>query len=152
MGLVFEVEDAPDLTLPEDKIFRAQLVDLKEHTFTWTDYKDKDRPGQPVQKEGRTLQWWWEIKTSDEYGGRKVKGECEPKISNHPRNKFRPWAEALLNRELPPGTRIDVDDLVGLSADITIRHRPDKKDPARKWEEVDEVMPISGGFSDEPPF
>lgn len=154
MGLTFEMTDAPDLTLPEDKIFRAQLVDMKLHEFSWTDYKDKDRPGQPVQKTGRTLQWWWEVKSGDEYNGRKVKGECNPDLSNHPRNRFRPWAEALLNREIPLGMKVDSDDLVGLSADITIRHRPDKKDPAKKYEEVDEVMPIASGvgLSDEPPF
>lgn len=153
MGLQFEMTDAPDLTLPEDKIFRAQLKDMKLREFSWTDYKDKDRPGQPVQKTGSTLQWIWEVTSTDEYNGRTVRGECRPDLSSHPRNRFRPWAEALLGREIPLGMKIDSDDLVGLSADITIRHRPDKNDPAKKYEEVDEVMPVSStGFSDEPPF
>lgn len=146
MGLTFVTEDAPDLTLPEDKIFRAQLKEMKLHTFTWTDYKVSP----PEQKEGRTLQWWWEVQTNDEYNGRKVKGECDPKLSNHPRNRFRMWAESLLQREIPVGMPIDTDDLVGLTADITIRHRPDKKDPTKKYEEVDEVMPVAG--DDGPPF
>lgn len=152
MGLQFVVEDAPDLTLPEDKIFRAQLVEIKEHSFTWTDRKENP----PVERTATTLQWWWQVKSSDEYNGRKVKGECDPKLSNHPRNRFRMWAEALLQRELPLGMQIDSDDLVGLTADITVRHRPDKKDPSKKYEEVDEVMPVtstSGGWgTDEPPF
>lgn len=151
MGLTFTVVDAPDLTLPEDKIFRARLTEIKSHNFTWTDYKDKDNPGQPVQKEGSTLQWWWEVVSTDEYNGRKVKGECEPQISTHPRNRFRMWAEALLQREFGPGVNIDIDDLVGLTADITVRHKPDRKDPSKKWEEVDEVIPVTS-YDDTPPF
>lgn len=154
MGLQFTVEDAPDLTIPEDTIVRARLSEIKLHSFTWTDYKDKDQPGVPVQKEGTVLQWWWEVTANNEYKGRRVKGETDAKITNHPRNKFRAWAETLLGRELPAGIAIDVDDIVGLSADISIGHKADKKDPSKKYEYVDEVIPITGGFSvaDEPPF
>lgn len=148
MGLQFTVEDAPDLTLPEDKIFRAKLLEIKEKTFTWTDTKVNP----PEERVSTVLQWWWEVRSSDEYSGRKVKGECDAKISNHPRNRFRQWAEALLQRELPVGMGIDVDDLVGLVADITVRHKPDKKDPSKKFEEVDEVMPVTATWNDEPPF
>lgn len=159
MGLQFTVEDAPDLTLPEDTIFRAQLKEMKVHEFKWTDFNDPGSPGVGVPKVGQTLQWWWEVKSDNEYNGRKVKGECDPKISNHPRNRFRQWAEALLGRELPQGMTVDIDDLVGLVADITIKHRPDKKDPSKKYEEVNDVITVSssstsggGGWSDEPPF
>ena len=148
MGLQFEVApEPPDLTLPEGKIFRAKLMELKLHEFTWT--------ADGVQKNGSILQWWWEITSTDEYNGRRVKGECDPVINRgtRPRDKFRPWAEALLDRDLPLGMKVDADDLVGLSADITIRHQADKKDPARKYELVDDVMPPAGAaFVDQPPF
>src|SRR2546427_11146616 len=110
MGLQFVVEDVPDLTLPENKIFRAQLKEIKLHTFSWTDYKDPSAFGTPVQKESSTLQWWWEVQSSDEYNGRKVKGECEPRLTTHPRNRFRYWAETLLGRTLPSGMGIDAED------------------------------------------
>lgn len=153
MGLEFEVEDQPDLTIPEDTICRAKLVDLKLHRFDWTDYKDKDSPGVPVKKTGETLQWWFEV-TAGDHTGRKVKLETRAKITNHPRDRFRLTAETLLGRELPYGTKINTDDLLSLSADISIRHRPDKKDPSKKYEEVDEVMPITSGFDldSAPPF
>lgn len=153
MGLEFEVEDQPDLTIPEDVICRAKLVEIKKHTFSWTDYKDKTRPGQPVAKVAENLHWWFEV-TSGQHIGRKVKLETRFKITNHPRDKFRLTAETLLGRELPHGTRVNADDLTGLQADITVRHRPDKKDPSRIYEEVDEVMPVSTGFSldSAPPF
>ena len=154
MGLEFEVEDQPDLTIPEDTICRAKLVDLKKHTFDWTDYKDKERPGQPVKKVGETLQWWFEV-TEGQHKERRVKLETRCKITNHPRDKFRLTAETLLGRELPYGTRINTDDLVGLSADISVKHRADKKDPSKFYEEVDEVMPITHAFDvgqGQPPF
>ena len=152
MGLQFTCEDAPDLTLPENKIFRAQLKEMKVHTFTWTD----QRAQPPAEVESQILQWWWEVQSSDEFNGRKVKGESDVKLSNHPRNRFRGWAEVLLARDIPEGMVVDTDDLVGLTADITVKHRADKKDPSKKYEEVDDVMSVGGdggtGWGNEPPF
>lgn len=149
----FETEDEPDLTLPEDSIHRARLEEIKLRTFSWTDHKAKP----PVLKESTSLEWWWTItgtRLGEEYLGRKVKGECNPKLSNRGDNRFRVWAEALLNRDIPVGMKIDTDDLVGLEAEIVIGHRPDKKDPNKTWEFVSDVAPSMGGSSNtsEPPF
>ncbi len=146
----FTTEDEPDLTLPEDGIFRARLEEIKQRTIKWTDKKTGD------DKESPILEWWWEITSSSlgaEYVGRKVKGECNQKITNRDGNRFREWAEALLNREIPVGTVIDTDDLIGLEADIVIGHRPDRKDPSKKWEFVENVAPTDNAFAgSEPPF
>lgn len=148
MGLTFVVEDAPDLTIPEDTIIRARLNEISDKTINWTDRNTNE------QKSSVLLEWKWEVVAEGQYKGRKLRGECDAKISNHPRNKFRAWAESLLGRELPMGMGIDTDDLVGLVADISIAHRADRKDPSKKYEYVDEVIPVNGGFSvnDEPPF
>jgi hypothetical protein len=66
-----------------------------------------------------------------DYIGRRVKGECRPKLTNRPGNRFREWSEALLGRDIPIGMVIDTDDLLGLEAEIVIGHRQDKKDPTR---------------------
>lgn len=146
----FVTQDEPDVTLPEDGIFRARLEEIKLRTFTWIDRKDQ------TEKEGQTLEWWWEITSSHlgpQYVGRKVKGECNPKITNRDGNRFREWAEALLNREIPVGMAVDTDDLVGLEADIVIGHRPDRKDASKKWEYVENVAPVEAAFAgSEPPF
>jgi hypothetical protein len=149
MGIQLTVEDQPDLTIPEDTIVRARLDEIKVRGFDWVDRKVTP----PQQKHSEVLEWWFEV-TEGEYKSRKVKGQTDVRVSNHPRNKFRVWAEALLQRTLPVGTAIDTDDVVGLIADLNIRHRPDKKDASKIYEEVDEVMPINGGagWSDEPPF
>lgn len=147
MGLTFTTEDQPDLTIPADTIVRAKLIELKPREINWTDKKTNEAKSKTL------LEWWWEVQ-SGEYKDRRIKGECDAKLTNHPGNRFHNWSETLLGRQIPVGMGIDTDDLLGLSADISVGHRPDKKDPAKVWEYVDEVMPISGGFamSEEPPF
>lgn len=150
MGMQFTTEEERDLTLPADSIHKARLLEIKERTFEYTDRNDGSR------KTASNLEWWWEITRpgtglDDEFIGRRVKGECRPKLTNRPGNRLREWSEALLNRDVPVGMLIDTDDLVGLEAEIVIGHRQDKKDPNKVWEEVVGVLPstTSGG---EPPF
>lgn len=146
----YTVEDAPDLTIPEDTIVRARLQEVKEKTIEWKDKKT----GEP--KEATLLEWWWEV--IDErvgegmYQGRKIKGECDARLTNHERNKFRNWSEAILGRELGVGMGVDPEeDLVGLVAEISISHRKYMKNKEERIaEEVDEVMSITA--SDEVPF
>lgn len=147
----YTVEDEPDRTIPEDTILRAALVEVNEKTIEW---KDK-RTGE--DKSADLLEWWWEI-TDDRvedglYKGRRIKGECNAKITNHPGNRFRNWSEALLGRELGVGQGVDPqDDLVGLSADITVKHREFQRQNGEKGiaEELDEVLSITN--SDDVPF
>lgn len=144
----FITEDEPDLTLPEDSIHRARLEEIKLRIQSYVDKKTGE------DKEFQSLEWWWEITSTrlgPEYVGRKVKAECNPKLSNRGDNRFRNWAEAILNRQIPVGMAIDTDDLVGLEADIVIGHRQDKKDRNKIWEFVSDVAPTEGGQL-EPPF
>lgn len=145
----FTTENEPDLTLPDESFHRARLQEIKLRTFTFTDRNSKE------EKEGKTLEWWWEI-TSTKYGaeyvGRKVKGECNPKLSNRGDNRFRIWSEALLQREIPVGMSIDTDDLVGLEGEILVGLRPDRRDPNKMWEYVSNVLPVDGSNQIEPPF
>lgn len=148
---VYEVEEQKDLSIPEGKIVRAKLVEIAAKTIEWT---VKSGPEQGAKKSAVLLNWWWEVQgpeyTKDDGTQRKVRGECDSRVTNHPNNKFRAWAQGLLNREINVGMPIDTDDLVGLSADITVKHRPDRNDPAKKYEEVDEVIGVES--FDEPPF
>ena len=150
MGLQFEMKEAVDHNLPENTIFRARLVDLKLREFSWIDSSQN-------KQSASKLEWVWEITSPDEYVGRRVKGECDPVLNNGTtrRDRFRPWAEAMLDRTIPFGMKLDTDDLVGLSADITVWHRTDKRDAANKFVEIDDVMTPGGGLSNlssEPPF
>jgi hypothetical protein len=151
----FTTEDEPDLTIPDETIARAQLEQIKLRQFEWNDRKTGEK------KEGSTLEWWWKITATnagEEFIGRTVRGECNPKLSNRGDNRFRIWAEALLNREIPVGMTIDTDDLVGLSAEIVIGVQDDRKDPLKKWNRVTDVIPLLDGTAggafqgSEPPF
>jgi hypothetical protein len=144
--LLIENEHEEDTRFRDDQIFRARLTEIKLRTYPFT-----DRDGHPA--EGQSLDWWWEITGSTEgpaYIGRKVKGECHPKMTNREDNKFRQWAEALLNREIPVGMKLDTDDLVGLEADILIRLRQDRKERDKWWPQVDGIAPVDGALQDVP--
>ena len=149
MGRQYVTEEEKDLTLPVDSIHRARLLEVKERTFDFTDRNDGSL------KTSTNLEWWFEVTRpgsglDEDYIGRRVKGECRPKLSSRPGNRFREWAEALLDCDIPVGMVIDIDDLVGLEAEIVIGHRKDRKDPNKVWEEVVGVLPA--GPSEEPPF
>lgn len=149
MGLTFITEDEPDLTLPEDMIFRARLIEIKPKLIEWKDKQTGEA------KSRNMLEWWFEVLSDNQYKGRKVKAECEAKITNHPSNRFRAWSQVLLDREIPVGMGIDVDDLTGLACELTVRHEKSKTDASKIFERVDEILPATsggGGFADEPPF
>lgn len=145
MGLTFVVQDAPDLTIPEETFVRARLENIELREFSWNDKKTGER------KEGSNLEWTFEVTAEGTYKGRKVRGRTGTEINNRDGNRFRNWAETLLGRELPVGMGIDADDLIGLSCEITVKHEPDRKNPEIKWERVDEMLPVSG-YGDESPF
>ena len=138
VGEILECIDEPDRTIPEDVVIRARVDEIKKRTFTWMDGKSDP----PVEKETTVREWWFEV-TDGEHKGRRVKGQTDVQLGNGSRNKLRQWIEAILDRDIAVGARLDIDDLVGLPVDITIRHKADKKDPSKKYEEVDGVIGVS---------
>jgi hypothetical protein len=132
--------------IPEGTLLKATLVGLESKHF----------PARNPGEEGFTkLNWEWEITEEGDYKGMKVKGECSAFLSDHPENRFRNWAEALLQRPLDLGQVLDESDLVGLPALITVWYQPDRKDPSKTWRRVQDVLSLdAGGFnsSDAPPF
>lgn len=148
---VYTVEDQKDLSIPEGKIVRAVLQEIKEKEISWI---IKSGPDVGKTKTATLLEWWWEVQgpeyTKEDGNQRRVKGESDARITNYAGNKFGVWATALLQREVVVGMPVDTDDLTGITADITVKHRPDKRDPSRTFEEVDEVIAVES--FDEPPF
>lgn len=140
----FTVEDEPDRTIPEDTFVKGRLVDLKrEHVVP------KDVTKEPFDK----LIWWFEVTQGGLYLGRKIKGQTGVKFSNHPNNRARHWAEALLQRELGVDAALSRQDLLQLPCEFTVRHERDRQDAQKIWERIDEVVPSSiAAQADEPPF
>lgn len=141
----FKKEDKPDLTIPEDEPVVSRLAEMNVKTINWTD-KRTNKP-----RSADLVEWWWEVE-DDRFPGRKVKGECDAELSNHPANKFNNWTEALLGREIGLGEVIDDEDLIGLRAIITVRHREGttKNGDPRVFEEVAEVLPYQRRDDDVP--
>jgi hypothetical protein len=146
MGLQFTVtEEEPDLTVPEDTIIVARLAEIKPRLMEWTDKTTQEK------KSKQRVEFWWQVISPERYNTRRLKGECDAKIDKG--GQFHSWAEAILDRQIPIGMGIDTDDLVGLNAEITVRHRK-SKDGTKTFEEVDVVMPASAASvaMDKPPF
>jgi hypothetical protein len=146
--MAYVMEEEKDRTIPEDTIVRAVLVEVSEKQIEWKDKRTNE------DRSATLLEWWFEVVDDREdalYQGRKVKLECDARLTNHPNNRFRLVVEALLGRELSLGTPIDPqDDLVGLKCDITVKHRRYEKDGVTKVaEEIDEVI---GLLDDGVPF
>jgi hypothetical protein len=140
---VIEEDEAPRL-VPEDTIFRATVQELKPRTARFTDR----RTGEP--REIEFVQWYFEIADGD-YEGRVVRGEAEYVQARN--SKLMQWAAAELRAEFVPGGNVDWSQIPGQVVEITVRHRPDKNDPDKKWVEVDEVMAPEGSFDfDKVPF
>ncbi len=138
---VFTVEDEPDRTIPEEKFVRGRLVDLKKERVV-----PKDTTKDPFEK----LLWWFEVTEQGLFHGRKIKGQTGVKFSNHPNNRARHWAEALLQRELGEGVSLSRSDLLQLACEFTVRH--ERGADGKIWEKVDIVVPPSSNQADEPPF
>lgn len=131
--------------IPENTLLRAKLADLQvveRGPFT------NRTTGE--QFTSTRLAWTFEITQQGEFFGMTVKTETEAKFEDTSYNKPRIWSEALLGRPLPIGIAINESDLIGLPALITIGYEPDRKDPAKKWRRVEDVIPVA--TDDTPPF
>lgn len=147
MGYQLVVEDVPDRTIPDETFLNARLSEISLREFSFNDRKTGEA------KTGRVFEWWFEVSEEGKYKERKVKGQTDAIISNHPRNKLRAWAETLLGRDLGVGQPLNTDELVGLPVKIYVKHEADRKDPSKTYERVDDLIPVTGGaLPGEPPF
>lgn len=116
---VYTNEDYEEGLIPEDTLLPAKLVKIEDKTIKWTDKDTQEK------KEAEILEWSFLV-TSGQYSGQTVTGSCDPRLSNHESNRFRQWVEGVLGRELAVGEDIDTDDLIGLTAEITVFHKERK--------------------------
>lgn len=158
MGFQTKVEEYdPDAVvyerIPAGTIALATLEGIEAKDIAWLDKVEKGDDGQPLRRTATLLQWTFRL-TDGDYAGKTVRGTCDSRLSTHPKNVYRNWAETLLARELPVNGNLDTDDLIGLEAKVLVKHKVDKKDDTKVYVEVDELLPSGGGFqfSDEPPF
>jgi hypothetical protein len=147
------MREESEYRLPENTPFPAQLKSVDVRTIKY------QRDGKDKQFD--KWEWVFEI-TEGEYAGMEAYGESEDRLTNHPDNKVRQWAETLRDAPFGIGEGLNTDDLLGLPCVITVFHgdpRP-KKDGTNFYPcPVQDVFPEGteagqfdrGGF-EEPPF
>lgn len=106
------LKEEPKWRLPADIPLPAVLNEVKEERKQGT-----SRAGKPYD----FTQWTWEFQIADgEYQGIKVWADTDAAFTNHPENRVRQYAEALLGAELELGMGLDTDDLIGLPCEIVV--------------------------------
>lgn len=133
----------------EGELYPANLTKVTETTRTIT---RGDRKGEDFTK------WEWEFTISEgQHAGLRAWGETDSKMSSHPANKCRPWAEALRG-DVPfaVGEGLNTDDLIGLPCYLQVRHVEYTKSdgsPGFKEPVVSVLSEVSiNELANEPPF
>lgn len=153
------MQDENEYPLPEDTPFPARLDKVEERVTRWT-YQSHHQSvidgRNKVGEEGEIVRWSWTFRITDgDYAGVNAYGETEPKLTTHPDNLVRQWAEVLRGKTFELGESFDTDDLLGLTCIITVRHDPprEKRDGGKFYPcPVDSVFPADALGVSDPPF
>lgn len=142
------MEEEAQWKLPAETPLPAVLVKVTTKTIEFTNKK--------TQKPDSFDKWEWEFAiTEGEYAGLSAWGDTEDRLTSHPDNKVRQWAETLRGKEFDLGEGLDTDDLLGLACLITVDNKThEKKDGSKSYYcPVADVYPSDALPQDEePPF
>jgi hypothetical protein len=142
------MEEEAQWKLPKDTPLQAQLLSVSVKTINWKDKKTGDDRSKDL--------WEWEFDIVEgEYAGLKAWGETEDRLTNHPDNKVRQWAETLRGAPFDMGEGLNTDDLLGLPCVVVVDNTTyEKKDGGTSYlTPITDVFPADGFVqSDEPPF
>lgn len=132
-----QLEEEKQWKLPADEPLQATLVKVDERVIP---FKNK-RTG----ADDSFTKWEWEFEiTEGEYAGLHAWGSSEDRLTTHPDNKVRQWAEALRGREFELGEGLDTDDLLGLLCVITV----DNTEHEKKDGTISYLCPVKDVFPD----
>lgn len=138
--------DEEKFKLPAETLLPAVLKSVEEKTIPFVNKQGKD---------DSFTKWTWEFEVIDgQYEGLRAWGDTEPRLTNHPDNKVRQWAETLRGAEFEMGEGLDTDDLLGLTCCITVDNKEHtKKDGTKSYLcPVADVFPPDAINENEPPF
>lgn len=140
-----EMKEEEKWKLPAETLLPATLVAVVEREIPYTDKK--------TGKDATFTKWEWEFAINEgEYAGLSAWGDTEDRLTNHPDNKVRQWAETLRGSAFDMGEGLDTDDLLGLPCQITV----DNTEYTKKDGTTSYLCPVLDVFpadvDDEPPF
>ena len=146
------MREESEYKLPEDVPLPVVLEEVSVRTIRYT------RDG----KEKSFEKWEWDFAIAEgEYAGLHAYGETEDRLTSHPDNKVRQWAEVLRGVEFGIGEDLDTDDLIGLPGVVFVQHDAprEKKDGTNFYPcPVSQVFPEGftgspdGEENQDPPF
>lgn len=156
------MRDQDAYPLPEDVAFPGRLVSVTEQRteFQYKAHHKAVKEGKKkVGEEGVVSKWRWQFEVTDgDYTGLNAWGDTEDRLTNHPDNKVRQWAETLRGTEFEIGEGLDTDDLVGLPCLFTVRHEEPRPRPDGTnfypcpVQDVFPVGALDSAYPAEPPF
>jgi hypothetical protein len=133
--------------LPEDTIVEVEVEDITE----------REVPGKDGREGWTKLEFRFRINAiptdlEADYGslvGSKIWGSVGARFTEHPDNKLRPWAQALLNMgELTVGFELDTDMLIGRKArGITSQYK--KRDGSFNHQ-IGGLLPLTSNIVEDP--
>lgn len=132
--------------LPKDTLLPAVLKSVEEKVIPYVDKNGKDQT---------FTKWTWEFEIVDgDYMGLHAWGDTEPRLTNHPDNKVRQWAETLRGAAFEMGEGLDTDDLLGLTCVIVVDNVEHTKKNGEKsyLTPVIDVLPVDAYETGEAPF
>lgn len=105
------LSEEAEFKLPKDEPLVCQLNKVEVKTIN---YKKNG--------EDRSFdRWIWEFEVIDgPYAGLRAWAETEDRLTTHPDNKVRQFAEALIGAEFEIGQDLDTDDLLGLPCEVVV--------------------------------
>jgi hypothetical protein len=122
------------VNLPDSSLVSAKFVSFEETEFTYT---DKDT-GQPAVAERWT--WFFEVIEPGEFNSRRLRGQTSRNFTVHENCKAMQWANALVDRQIEEGEKLDPETLYGTQCRIvTEQSAPDAQ--GRIWDNVVDVLP-----------
>lgn len=150
MGLTYELEESDFAGYaPDGTEFTAKVVDIKLQEKPYT-----DDDGNKVKK----LVFKFKVVDPDsDFDEAVFYGETSTRYNTHPKCKLYIWSCAILGRELPPGFKLDTDDLLDQFVTVVIKHETykDKEGVEQERNSVRSLKP-AGAYetlgSDEEPF
>ena len=141
------MEDQPEWKLPKETLLPAVLNSVEEKSYPYT-----IKTGKRAGEEDVFTKWVWEFQITDgEYAGLRAWQDTDPKLTNHPDNLVRQYAETLLGTAFELGQGLDTDDLTGLPCVITVDNTIEERNGQKYYKTpVMDVFPAD--TETDPPF
>ncbi|GAB3863277.1 hypothetical protein GCM10028801_30520 [Nocardioides maradonensis] len=147
----------PRATLAEEAEFKLPKDEPLPAELSSVEVKHLEGTSTRTGKDYSFDKWIWEFKIIDgPYAGLRAWAETEDRLTTHPDNKVRQYAEALLGAEFEIGQDLDTDDLLGMPCEIVLDHVVEEGKDRNYYKcPVAQVWPIGTSLAQQdatPPF